>query len=978
MRLACTAATTLQLLLCCGSILDAASSAVSVVSSGEEFVENLAFVNLCSKSILLNPSARLSGLLSHAMFFLPRSRSTQNNDRIGSSVYISRREFLGILYWLALDLSPFADIQDGWAKNVLKYAPQTHAIVRSMDEHSISIEYMELAGGIDRNVTYRSTSNPHDPFGIALPEFGGSLMPHRLCSPDGNSTGPLLTDIQVQTANASAFPTWIVTSSTEFLERLKVFSDHAFADSQGHPALEDRPVQMVFILKDISLALENIVLWRRTFLLSDTLLHGPLSSHRPILDFAGNEGVLSLGARSTLFIRNIVLSGLKPVAIFSRDGTSKVEAKTCLKLVAIDRRERQIVQVAAVTFQVPKDEFLALLSAVSRGAHWQDSTSAAVPLLQDISVFEPEEHDRSQLLLAKYKGWDVEGSDVTFVPSDPLTDQEYQEFLESDKGDEDNVAPGIGIAMGLGIPMIIESLYLLAVAWRRNRNNSAHSMEDTSVHKAIKTEAGPVSVSMESSSKQELLEMKELPGSACKQRRGTQEVSEPQSGPSQSFTTPHTSQEEPAETLCMPATTPHMSEDDQPTNLHEESSNVTKPAETLCMPATPMHMSEGNPTIYLGEESTKTTKPMAAAPQQSALSLSGSIEEIELNESDLVRAMESSALIQKIVDDQKALVAPHHGFNSLLRQEVESLQKASAYDDALRLEVIIGRGAWGAVYKGSWKGLTVAVKTVLFTARADAGNKPIPIEARAVMEAAVCLSLSHPNIVSTYHYDIKQVSHNESGDKKSLHVEGSADMLEDWKLFLVLEYCHCNLGVGMHTGLFGRNQPIFEKVIHVLLDVARGALYLHEHHIIHGDLKPENILLKADSSSPVGLRAKITDFGLSTNLGPTATHASNFRQGTPYYCSPEVANDGRATKASDVFSFGILMSELCSGIPPFKKVGDNDYILNPCFPSFPPPVPGAFKNLALRCMEFSTSARPNFEEIVSCLQVIQREYESTG
>eukprot|EP00967_Tisochrysis_lutea_P076119 scaffold102801_cov22-Tisochrysis_lutea.AAC.4 len=60
---------------------------------------------------------------------------------------------------------------------------------------------------------------------------------------------------------------------------------------------------------------------------------------------------------------------------------------------------------------------------------------------------------------------------------------------------------------------------------------------------------------------------------------------------------------------------------------------------------------------------------MAAAPQQSALSLSGSIEEIELNESDLVRAMESSALIQKIVDDQKALVAPHHGFNSLLRQE---------------------------------------------------------------------------------------------------------------------------------------------------------------------------------------------------------------------------------------------------------------------------------------------------------------------
>eukprot|EP00967_Tisochrysis_lutea_P080427 scaffold110443_cov22-Tisochrysis_lutea.AAC.1 len=58
-----------------------------------------------------------------------------------------------------------------------------------MDEHSISIEYMELPGGADKNITYRTTSNSQDPFGIALPEFGGSLMPHRLCSPDGNSTG---------------------------------------------------------------------------------------------------------------------------------------------------------------------------------------------------------------------------------------------------------------------------------------------------------------------------------------------------------------------------------------------------------------------------------------------------------------------------------------------------------------------------------------------------------------------------------------------------------------------------------------------------------------------------------------------------------------------------------------------------------------------------------------------------------------------
>ncbi|KAF5837664.1 kinase-like domain-containing protein [Dunaliella salina] len=162
--------------------------------------------------------------------------------------------------------------------------------------------------------------------------------------------------------------------------------------------------------------------------------------------------------------------------------------------------------------------------------------------------------------------------------------------------------------------------------------------------------------------------------------------------------------------------------------------------------------------------------------------------------------------------------------------------------------------------------------------------------------------------------------------------------------------------------------PNLKKMTHVLLDVAQGAEYLHKNHIIHGDVKPDNILLKADPSSPIGFRAKITDFGLSINLGPTATHVSNMRPGTPFYCSPEVSIDGRATKASDVFSFGIVLSELCSGTPPFQKVRGSDYEANPSFPYFPSYMPSSLKNLALRCMDTDTSARPTFKEIVSILQ----------
>ncbi|KAF5827963.1 kinase-like domain-containing protein [Dunaliella salina] len=136
--------------------------------------------------------------------------------------------------------------------------------------------------------------------------------------------------------------------------------------------------------------------------------------------------------------------------------------------------------------------------------------------------------------------------------------------------------------------------------------------------------------------------------------------------------------------------------------------------------------------------------------------------------------------------------------------------------------------------------------------------------------------------------------------------------------------------------------------------------------------QPDNVLLKADSSSKLGLTAKITDFGLSTNLGPHATHASNFTGGTPYYAAPEVAMTGRTSKASDAFSFGVIMAELYSRSPPWVKV-NGIFSANPNFPNFPPGTPPPFMNLAYRCLEIEMSKRPRFEEIVASLQEMLRE-----
>jgi predicted Ser/Thr protein kinase len=79
-----------------------------------------------------------------------------------------------------------------------------------------------------------------------------------------------------------------------------------------------------------------------------------------------------------------------------------------------------------------------------------------------------------------------------------------------------------------------------------------------------------------------------------------------------------------------------------------------------------------------------------------------------------------------------------HGLSSVVAAEVS--------DDTLVLGEVLGSGAFSTVYHGTWQGLPVAVKSVVFSA----ARKQM-----ALQEAALSRSVSHPNVVATYAYDIK-------------------------------------------------------------------------------------------------------------------------------------------------------------------------------------------------------------------------------
>eukprot|EP00850_Spirogloea_muscicola_P014691 SM000107S14057 [mRNA] locus=s107:225408:232456:+ [translate_table: standard] len=105
----------------------------------------------------------------------------------------------------------------------------------------------------------------------------------------------------------------------------------------------------------------------------------------------------------------------------------------------------------------------------------------------------------------------------------------------------------------------------------------------------------------------------------------------------------------------------------------------------------------------------------------------------------------------------------------------------------------------------------------------------------------------------------------------------------------------------------------------VLADVAATVAALHARGIVHRDLKPENILLAERPRARGRYFAKIADFGLAVVLNG-AERLAEF-VGSPYYVAPEVILGTHGVEA-DVWSLGVILYILLSGVPPFW--GDSD------------------------------------------------------
>src|ERR1051325_9603667 len=261
-------------------------------------------------------------------------------------------------------------------------------------------------------------------------------------------------------------------------------------------------------------------------------------------------------------------------------------------------------------------------------------------------------------------------------------------------------------------------------------------------------------------------------------------------------------------------------------------------------------------------------------------------------------------------------------------------------DEKYLVEEHLGAGGMGAVYRARHLSMDrpVAIKFLQQRLVEDEAAR-----SRFQTEARAAVKLRHPNAVTVT--DFGQTS-------------------EGW-VYIVMELLE---GRTLRE-ILSREAPLeTARATSIMLQASDAVGAAHQAGIIHRDLKPSNILITQSADQPAVV--KVLDFGIAKFFAGNDDDANDLDQtntviGTPRYMSPEQHSGNELTPATDVYSLGVILYEMLTGMVPFsgstpaeiaqKHVNDIPHSPREVVAA----IPEGVERIVLHALEKQPAARPS-------------------
>ncbi len=277
--------------------------------------------------------------------------------------------------------------------------------------------------------------------------------------------------------------------------------------------------------------------------------------------------------------------------------------------------------------------------------------------------------------------------------------------------------------------------------------------------------------------------------------------------------------------------------------------------------------------------------------------------------------------------DSKFKACPHCGepITDFLRKYLET-----PLDGKYQILGKLGAGGMGDVYKALHIHLNAL--RVIKLMRANIANDPGAHD-RFLREARLATKIHHPSVAALFDFD----------------------SLDEGAFYMVWEYIE---GINLHELLVEKGPLSPRYAARLGIQALQGLDAIHRAGIVHRDISPENLMITRDEEGEE--HVKIIDLGIAKRWADEADSKTKTGMfvGKWKYCSPEHLGmlpegeriDGRA----DLYSFGIVLYEMLTGVPPFQADTPHRFVM---LHASQPPRP-------LRLVNPSVKASPELEAVI--------------